>query len=168
MLLLLSTLIFIFRSVLLSAWYADLGAVRMSQIELYDFPSGKWDDGSQVAALYPAETLFKQSMQQNQNNRTAHHRLGLIAMLRRDFPTAVAYLENAHQLDPMHRGIRKTLSYSYVWSGQPELGFPLLIQIPESIDEMEVYVGWWETQGRIDLALRAEKMAIALKSAREH
>jgi len=159
-----SFLIFVFRTTLLSAWYANLGVIQMSQVELYDFPSGQWDDGSQVAALSTAETLFMQALRYNPNNRAAHHRLGLITMLHRDFPTAVANLENAYQLDTLHRGIRKALSYSYVWAGQHELAVPLIVEIPEANDEMKVYSGWWKTQGRMDLADRAEQMAMYLQS----
>jgi hypothetical protein len=159
-----STFIYFFRSDILSTWYANFGVVQMSQAELSDFPSDQWDDGSQVAALYPAEKLFKVALRYNPHNRTAQHRLGLIAMLHRDFPTAIANLERAHQLDPVHRGIRKNLGYSYVWAGQPELGFPLLVEIPEAIDEMVVYKWWWGTQGREDLAHRSEQMARVLQS----
>jgi tetratricopeptide (TPR) repeat protein len=153
--------LFAIRNSLLSTWYAELGAVRMSQVELADFPSGKWDDGSQVAALSPAEGLFQKALQLNPNNRTAHHRLGLIAMLNRDFPTALAHLEKAYGLDPSHRGIRKSLGYTYIWAGHPEQAAALLATIPEAQQELSVYVWWWTTQSRPDLAAQA-KTAIPL------
>jgi tetratricopeptide (TPR) repeat protein len=152
---------FAIRNSLLSAWYADLGAVQMSQVELADFPSGRWDDGSQVTALSPAEDLFQQSLQLDPSNRTAHHRLGLIALLNRDFPTALAHLEKAHHLDPSHRGIRKSLGYTYVWAGQPDLAKQVLAQIPEAQQELDVYIWWWTNRSRPDLAAHA-KTAIPL------
>jgi O-antigen ligase len=155
---------FAIRDSLLSTWYADLGAVHMSQIELADFPSGRWDDGSQVAALTSAEGLFQKALQLNPNNRTAHHRLGLIAMLRRDFPTALAHLEKAHHLDPSHRGIRKSLGYTYVWAGQLDLAKQVLAQIPEAQQELDVYIWWWGTQNRPDLSARAKEATLILKS----
>jgi tetratricopeptide (TPR) repeat protein len=155
---------FAIRDSLLSTWYADLGAVRMSQVELADFPSGKWDDGSQVADLAPAEDLFQKALQINRDNRTAHHRLGLIAMLRRDFPTALTHLQKAHQLDPSHRGIRKSLSYTYVWSGHPEAAAPLLASIPEAQQELSVYVWWWSTQSRPDLSAQAKEATQILEN----
>ena len=159
-----SAMIFVFRTPVLSSWYANLGAVQMAKTELYDFPSGKWDDGSQAATLSQIKPLFMQALRYNPKNRTANHRLGLIAMLNHDFPTAAIHLETAHQRDPLYRGINKALSYSYVWAGQPELAVPLLVEIPEAAGEMNVYVGWWESQGRSDLADRAKQMAMDLKS----
>ena len=111
-------LLFSFRKPMQSIWYANLGSVEMARVELDGWPTGKWDDGSNVALLEPAEGLFHQALSFNPNNRTANHRLGLIAMLKRDFPTAISYLEPAYQIDLDHRGIRKSLGYSYLWSGQ--------------------------------------------------
>jgi hypothetical protein len=69
----------------------------------------------------------------------AHYRLGLIAMLKRDFPTAVSHLEVAHRADPDHRGIVKALGFSYIWNGQIEAALPLLSLIPESKQEIAIY-----------------------------
>lgn len=156
-----------FRKPILSMLYSNLGAIQMSRIELSGFPTGQWSDGSQVELYSSSEKLFKKALQYDQNNRTAHHRLGLISMLHRDYSTAANLLEKAHQLDPLHRGINKVLGYSYVWSDQPELALPLLVQIPEARKEMEVYGGWWKTQGRTDLANKAEQMVIELQSGDE-
>jgi O-antigen ligase len=155
---------FAIRDSLLSTWYADLGAVRMSQLELADFPSGAWDDGSQIAALTPAADLFQKALHLNPNNRTAHHRLGLIALLNRNFPTALAHLEIAHQLDPAHRGIRKTLGYTYIWADHPEQAAQLLATIPEAKQELSVYIWWWRAQSRPDLSARAEQAALILEN----
>jgi O-antigen ligase len=156
-----SALVFVFRSDLRSAWYADLGAVYMSRTELADFPSGGWDDRSRVSEIVPAETLFHEALKNNPADITAHHRLGLIAMMRRDFPAALAQLEIAHRLDPFHRGVRKTLGYTYVWDGRLEQGAHLLMDIPEAKQELSVYVWWWTTQSRPDLSARA-RMAYTL------
>jgi len=83
------------RQSLTSTWLANLGAVKMAQVELAEWPTNKWDDGSNVGALRLAEDLFKRSLAAG-DNRTAHHRLGLTAMLRRDFEQAVTYLEVAN------------------------------------------------------------------------
>lgn len=151
-------LLYSFRKPLLASWYADLGAVQMARTELAGWPMGEWDDGSNVAALAPTEALFHQALRLDPNNRAAHHRLGLIAMLRRDFTTAVAHLERAYQADGNHPGIRKVLGYSYVWSGQLDHAVEVLANVPETRDEMAVYVWWWGTQGRKDLAAHAEEI----------
>jgi tetratricopeptide (TPR) repeat protein len=152
----LAFLSFAYRLPTLSAAYANLGAVSMARQELSSFPSGVWDDGSTAPAIAPAAELFQQALRLNPGNRTAHHRLGLIAMLQRDFPVAINHLESAHALDPDHRGIRKALGYSYVWAGQPERAIPMLAPIPEAEQELSVYIRWWETQNRPDLSDRAQ------------
>lgn len=141
-----------------SGWKANLGAVAMAQIELVGWPTGKWDDGRNMAALNPAARLFTQAVDIESANRTAQHRLGLIAMLRRDFATAVTHLNIAHKLDLDHRGILKTLGYSYVWIGELDQAAPLLESIPESDQEMDVYIDWWNGQGREDLSKLAVEM----------
>jgi hypothetical protein len=140
-------------------WKANLGAVFMARTELAGWPTGEWDDGHHVSALDPAATLFTQVVDIASANRTARHRLGLIAMLRQDFGTAVTHLKIAHKLDPDHRGILKTLGYSYVWIGEFDQAAALLKSIPESDREMNVYTGWWLSQGREDLSKLAVDMA---------
>jgi tetratricopeptide (TPR) repeat protein len=152
-----------FRSSLFSAWYTDLGAVHMARIGLADFPSGEWDDGSRVEALSPAVDLFQRSLRLKPDNRTAHHRLGLIAMLRHDFSSAVTHLDRAHELDPGHRGVRKALGYSFVWAGRPEEATAVLAEIPEAKQEMGVYVWWWGTQDRPDLSAHAKTANLLLE-----
>ena len=153
-----TALLYSFHKPLLASWYADLGAVQMARTELAGWPTNKWDDGSNVAALVPTEGLFHQALWLNPNNRTAHHRLGLMAVLRRDFTTAVGHLKRAYQADGDHPGIRKVLGYSHVWSGQLDHAVEVLANIPEARDEMAVYVWWWGIQGRNDLAAHAEDM----------
>ncbi|NIS83028.1 MAG: tetratricopeptide repeat protein [Anaerolineales bacterium] len=155
------------RDQLLANWYANLGAVQMAQVELAAWPTGKWNDGRNVTALSPAEDLFNRALQLDPTNRTAHHRLGLIAMLRRDFTSAVSHLERASEQDPGHRGIQKSLGYSYVWSGHLERAADLLRDIPEARDEMQVYRWWWGTQGREDLTAYAAQMVERLQSSYE-
>jgi len=155
----------IFRDPLLSKWYANLGTVEMARIELAGWPTGKWDDGSNVADLERAESLFHQALTFNSNNRTANHRLGLIAMYKRDYPSAISYLETAYQIDHDHRGIRKSLGYSYLWSGQYDQAISLLSEFPDSGYEVGNYIGWWDTLGRSDLSAIAQTMVTRLEAA---
>ena len=141
------------------AWPANLGALRMARSELAGFPSGEWDNGRNLQALASSETLFEQALQRDIYNFTSHYRLGLIDLLRRDFPAARQHLEQASTLAPEHRGVRKALGYCYVWLGLYEDAFRLLQGIPEARFEMEAYSGWWGTQGRSDLAGQADQMA---------
>lgn len=145
-----------------AVWYANRGAVTMARYDLADFPNRGWDAGKDIAALLPAMQDFEKALELDPYNLTANHRLGLIAMLQRDFGAACAYLEVAHQLHPAHRGIIKNLGYCYIWEGELERGQKLLRDIPEAHDELDVYVWWWAEQGQPDLSERASRAAAAL------
>jgi len=153
----------ILREPITAAWLANLGAVEMARIELADFPSGRWDDGHNVNALAPTATVLKRALQLNPQNRTANHRLGMIAMVQRDFNTATFHLQQAYIADPDHRGVTKALGYCYTWAGKLNEAVRLLANIPEAEREMEVYVWWWRTQERGDLADQAAQMAALLE-----
>ena len=144
-------------------WVANQGALAMARSELRDWPTGQWDDGRNSAELAPAALMFQQAVAIDAENRTAQHRLGLIAMLQQDFDTAVTHLETANELAPHHRGIIKALGYSYVWQGDVEKAATILDVIPEAQREMEAYMHWWHIQQQPELASRAEQMANVLQ-----
>jgi len=147
-----------------SAWSANLGAVQMAKVELAGFPTGKWTEPSILPKLEQANVSFQSALEADPTNRTANHRLGLIAMLRGDFSSAILHLEKAHRGAPNHRGIIKALGYSYAWSGNIEEASLFLGKIPEARHELGVYVWWWEDQGRPDLSEKAPLMISRLDS----
>ena len=136
-------------------WYADLGAVQMSQVELKHFPTNEWATSAVVPELTMADASLRSALRYDPNNQTANYRLGLISMLRQDFKSAAVYLEKAHESSPSHRGIIKNLGYCYVWLGEMDKAKALLEQIPESQQELDVYSWWWGVHGREDLAIYA-------------
>jgi hypothetical protein len=146
-------------------WYANLGAVQMSQVELEDFPTGQWETSELVPRLAGAEATLHSALQFDPRNQTANHRLGLISMLRQDFKIAAENLEIALEAAPNHRGIVKSLGYCYVWLGDMDKAQKLLDRIPEAQHEMEAYSWWWETQGRPELSARASLMVSRLDAA---
>jgi hypothetical protein len=163
---LLLILIFSYLNQLRSIWYANLGAVQMSQIELKHFPKNRWVGTEIVPELKESEVFLLSALQYNPNNGTANHRLGLISMQRQDFEAASMYLEKARNEAPGYRGIIKTLGYCYVWLGNLEKAQLLLTQIPEAEHELNVYIWWWGTQGRPDLSEKASMMSARLETTR--
>jgi hypothetical protein len=144
-------LLIVLRKPLLAGWYANLGAVQMSKVELDAWPDVN-PDNTPVENLKDAEISFNEVILLDPLNRTAHHRLGIIETRLRHFQTAISHLEFAQQQDPGHRGIRKLLGYNYVWANQLDQAYRLLISIPEAEEELSFYQWWWGTQGFDDLA----------------
>jgi tetratricopeptide (TPR) repeat protein len=147
-----------------ATWYANLGAVQLAKVELDGFPNAGWTGNEIVSRLDVADASLRSSLQFDPTNRTALQRLGMVSMLRRDFTSAVRYLEVSQALAPEHRGIIKSLAYSYVWLGDMEAAQEFLIQIPEAKEELDVYVWWWEAQGRSDLSGNAKLALDALEA----
>jgi len=139
-----------------ASWLANFGSIYMAKAELYDFPSGSFDYFPEEGSLEQAKGYFERALLADPRNTTANYRLGIIASEERDFQAAIPYLETAFQGNDRHRGIRKVLGYNYAWTAQPDLAAEMLAEIPEARQELEVYVWWWEMQGRSDLANYAQ------------
>jgi tetratricopeptide (TPR) repeat protein len=145
-------------------WYSNLGAVAMAKVELADWPTNQWSEGDYGNDLSESAGLFTRALRLDPENVTAYHRLGLIAMHRRDFSQAASLLRNAHARDRHHRGIAKSLAYSALWAGQSKEAAVLLVAFPESRRELEAYSHWWKLHGREDLAASAASMVAHLSS----
>jgi lipopolysaccharide biosynthesis regulator YciM len=144
---------------LASLWYSNLGAVQMSQTELRNFPANQWATVEMAPQLKMAEASLRSALVYDPENQTANYRLGMISLLRQDFRPAIISLEKAYQQAPEHRGIIKNLGYSYAWLGEIDKARFYLEGIPEAQSELEVYVWWWDTQGRQDLSANASRLA---------
>lgn len=136
-------------------WHANVGAVQLAKVELDGFPNTGWAGTAIIPRLNEAENSLRTALKFDPANRAANHHLGIISMLRRDFISAAGYLEVAHAQAPRHRGIIKSLGYCYVWLGDFDRAEEFLIQIPEAVEELGVYVSWWGEQGREDLSRNA-------------
>jgi O-antigen ligase/polysaccharide polymerase Wzy-like membrane protein/tetratricopeptide repeat protein len=150
----------------LAAAYANWGAVQMARVELSDWSTGEWEADPPGPKLVPSENLFQEALLLDPGNRTAHHRLGLIAAQAADYETAIEQLRQAYKADPSHRGIRKVLGYAYVWVGQLTEALPLLVNLPEAAKEMNVYAQWWQDRGQTERSSWATQMAAKLVAYR--
>ena len=155
--------VFIFRQPVLAGWYANIGAVHMAKLDLAEWPQDQWDVNPEVEGLEFAKQQFTKAASHDPNQRTAWHRLGLIAAQARDFYAAQEDLERAFQIDSGHRGIRKSLGYVYAWNGDLTRAALLLDGIGEAQYEMEEYTLWWQNNQQPELADRASNLAQMLK-----
>jgi tetratricopeptide (TPR) repeat protein len=157
----------VFAKPLASAWDANIGAVIMSRQNPSIWPASIGDPSIKQAHLETSADIFKKSLANNPNNPTALYRLGFIAYNKKDFQAAANYLAAAYSHNRSHRGIRKLLGYTYIWTGNIPKAEALLITIPEAIEEMDAYTWWWGTQNRTDLADLAKMMAQQLRENRK-
>ena len=149
----------------LAAWYANMGEVAFARIQLEGWPTNAWSNGQEAPRLGEVEPVFQRALAIDPTNETALYRLGLLAGSRRDYAVVVQTLTPAERADPGHRGIAKALAYAYIWAGDLQDARPLLKQVPEAASEMTVYIWWWGTQGRPDLAQRARAAVADLATA---
>ncbi|MBX3060166.1 MAG: tetratricopeptide repeat protein [Anaerolineae bacterium] len=153
-----------FRQRITATWYAYRGAHAMDLALFADWPSNRWRFGDDTTLLEPARLYLDRALQLDDHNRTAHQRLGMVALWEMDIDTAVFHLQQAYAQDPTHRGVVKSLGYAYVWQGQPEKAYPLLAQIPEAAQEMEIYVSFWYQLDQPGLADKAAAATSFLKN----
>lgn len=153
-----------FRQTIRAQWQANLGALAMARAELVGWPTNQWDEGENLGRFEVAQAFFERSVALDADNQTANYRLGMLAMLARDYETAVTHLELAEAKAQAHRGIAKSLGYSYVWRGQFDKALQTLVVIEEARAEMNVYSNWWERQNRQGLAAKASEMFTLLEN----
>jgi tetratricopeptide (TPR) repeat protein len=135
----------------------------MAQYELTDWPINEWNKNVDISRLEPASERLQRAVNITPNNRTARHRLGLIALQRGQYDEAQDQLGEAYRIDNNHRGIQKAYGYASAWAGDYDQAVQLLAEIPEAEFELTQYVIWWKRQGRIDLAIQANQTKGILK-----
>lgn len=145
-----------------------MGAVELARVELETWPTDEWTDTIAEVELDSPETRFQRALTYRPEQRTARHRLGLMAMMHQDFTKAIHQLEQAYIGATNHHGIKKNLAFAYAWQGEYESAEALFADIPEARGELGVYVWWWGTQGRDDLARNASMMLMLLIEDTEH
>jgi cytochrome c-type biogenesis protein CcmH/NrfG len=148
---------------LLGAWYANLGAVQQTRAEL----ASDLDDSTREATTIAAVNNFARALHVRPVQPAANRRLGLMALDRQNFETAVLYLEQAYRQEPDNQATLKALGLAYVWTGQLDRAEPLLQQrddLDEVIEELGNWSSWWAGQGRPELAAYAGEMAQRLSA----
>lgn len=145
--------------------WANIGSVRLAQIELKGWPEGKRRDPNAAFELARARRYLESSLAWDPANRAANYRLGLLALEQEDFDEAAEYLERAWAQADGHRGIRKALGYSYAWLGRLDQAAEVLRPIPEASRELRAFARRWRDRGRPDLAEWAAALSARLEAS---
>ena len=150
------TTIFFWRP-LTAAWYANLGANYQTHAELSEV-----DQDTRERLLAQATFSFERALALKPNHAVANRRLGMLALDRNEFETAVTYLEQSYAQEPHNQAALKALGYAYLWAGQLDLAEELLRQVEfqsRLIGELNYWHWWWGAQGRKDLSSYSREMA---------
>ena len=137
---------------------ANLGAVKMAKMELAGFPLNTWEDGLSGSDFNTERELFQAVLANDPDQRTSNHCLGRIALQAGEYQEAVNFLKTAHEVDPNHAGIQKTLGFAYVWTGDFDQAYAMIAKYPEAITELDSYYYWWQIQGKPTLSANASQM----------
>ncbi len=141
---------------------ANVAAVRLAQAELAGWDGDGWTEIHDQQVEDEILDGLRVVLRLDPTQVTALYRIGHIALSRMDFDQALIYLNDAHNLNPSHRGISKQLGYALLWGGEIEQGIAYLQGFPEIQEELTTYTWWWATQGEENLSQRAFKAAVAI------
>lgn len=97
---------------LTARWLANLGALSQTRTELVS-PAAE-------SSLAQAEKYFRHALALDGANPVANRRLGIMALERQDYQTALSDLQRAYAGEPDNQPTLKALGYAYFFSGQPD------------------------------------------------
>jgi len=142
-----------------ATWHANLGCVFQARADL----SPSLNDGQRASLRQQAMDHYRRALQIAPHDRTARQRLGLMLIDEGQFHQAVEHLEVAWQADPDNTTTHKALGLAYVWVGELEKARPLLQDVPDIVEELNVW-GWWRgTQQQTEQSLNAYRMSLLLE-----
>jgi hypothetical protein len=132
-----------------AAWHANLGAVRQSQAELgvYVWPQWPIQDAvrrSQAVDLVSAQMHYGAALALDEESRTAHLRLGQIALSRGEYELARQHLEAAHRAAPKQRITRQLLGELYAITGDTAAAVTMWHEGDTDPHKLELR-HWWYT-----------------------
>jgi tetratricopeptide (TPR) repeat protein len=138
--------------------YANAGALSQARAELTE----NLTDAQRSILLKRAADYYDRAITFDQCNRTANQRLGVLAMDAQQLSDAVAYLEAAYQADPTNTTTHKALGLTYTWAGHLDQAERLLVDVPDIVEELNVWGWWWGTQGKYEWATNAYRVSLLL------
>jgi hypothetical protein len=145
---------------LMATIYANAGAVKQAKAEL----TTSLTQDAKIADTQAAIASYERALRFDSSNRTAHLRLGNLAVAAGRYEEGVAHLEAAWQGNQKDPTARKALGLAYTWVGKIEQAAELLQDTKDIVAELNTW-GWWHGQeGRPKVATNAYLTSLALKA----
>ncbi len=118
-----------------TAYLANLGAVAQTRVELNSYDPDHFDDPTldtvrRQVDLSQAENYFTQALNNNPGQTTALQRLAEVALSRKEYAQALAWMQQAASVDPANRVTRLLLGDALVANGKPDEAVVLAEGLP--------------------------------------
>ncbi|MBC7249635.1 MAG: O-antigen ligase family protein [Anaerolineae bacterium] len=139
--------------------YANAGALLQARAQLTEGLS----DEQRSDLIQQAVSDYQRAVSLDADNRTAQQRLGMLALDARRLDEAVTHLEAAYNADPTNATTHKALGLAYTWAGRFDEAGQLLADVPEIVEELNVWGWWWGTQGESEWAANAYRVSLLLE-----
>jgi tetratricopeptide (TPR) repeat protein len=142
-----------------ATYHANRGCVLQARADL----APSLDDEQRADLQQQATVQYRRATQVDVDNRTAQQRLGLVLLGDLRFDESVEHLEAAWRADPGNTTTRKALGLAYVWVGDLESARPLLADVRDIVEELNVWGWWWGTERQMEQSLNAYRMSLLLE-----
>lgn len=142
-----------------ATWYANQGSLLQARGELANLLENRQRD----ELIREAVDCYQRAIELDPANRTAQQRLGVYLTAERRFDQAVQHLELAWQADTDNSTSQKGLGLAYVWVGELDKAQVLLEEVPNIVQELNVWGGYWEQQRLIRQSINAFRMSLRLR-----
>jgi len=158
----------VFHRPILAGWYANLGALEQSRIELSQFDPVNFDHPAleeirRHSDLTQVQNLFQKALSIQPDNLTALQRLSLIALTQGEYPPALTWMETAWNAGWRDNTTRLIYGDALVAAGQPDQAAGVLQEISWAADRLagQGWARYWN-QGDAGRAISAWQAALEL------
>lgn len=149
-------------------WYANLGSVAQTRIELaaYAFPDRLVEYTRKSADLSEAESFFNQALAFDRGNVTANQRLGALALARAQYNAAQGYLEPAYARDPGNVVTWQLLGDAYLAQGRMDEAYAFWSRVDGAASKLDIEASVrYDPIGDRERAARTRTLAQRLRAS---
>jgi O-antigen ligase len=140
--------------------FANAGALRQAGAELVSDLS----EQERTIRLRAAVSSYERALKLDADNRTAHLRLGNLAVAAGRYEEGVAHLEVAWRAAPEDPTACKALGLAYAWLGRIDEAAELLRDAKDIVAELNTWGYWHGSEGRGQVAMNAYRTSLALRA----